>query len=217
MINIESLYFCMAAPIFIALLFMRGKSKIICAFLLAGMTICLLSASINSFIFVLTGMSADDAAIFIAPVTEESMKLLSLLFFFLLLDPDRGDLLSASVMTGVGFACFENCIYLLPSGAEDTSFILLRGLAAGVMHIICAVTMGLGIAMVRKFRKMAAVGILGVFSLIVTYHATYNLLISAGGQARIIGCMLPVFTASVMYLSIHIHEKKEQKKLPGRS
>ena len=47
---IENIYICMAAPLLIAGLCMRGRGRRMMLFLIAGTTVCLLSSYINTFI-----------------------------------------------------------------------------------------------------------------------------------------------------------------------
>ncbi len=105
--------------------------------IVTGMIVCLLSAYVSGFFNYLTGIGAKDMAVFYAPVVEEIMKLLPLLFYIFVFEPDPGRLFAASVGIGLGFATFENCCYILSSGASEVTYILIRGMAVGVMHLIC--------------------------------------------------------------------------------
>ena len=81
MTYIENVFVCMAAPLVVALLSLKRGQRAAVVFCLAGMGACLLSAYLNTFFARLYQADAVNAATQIAPVVEEIMKLLPLLFF----------------------------------------------------------------------------------------------------------------------------------------
>ena len=78
---------CLALPLLLSLFFIRGRSRRYALFLVIGMTVCLLSAYVSSFFMGYYGADGTTAAIEITPVCEEGMKLLPLLFFYLIFEP----------------------------------------------------------------------------------------------------------------------------------
>ena len=80
MTYIENVLICMASPLLIAALCMGKRQTKFFLFCFAGMGACLLSAYINTFLTALYGADAFVATSEIAPVVEEVMKLLPLLF-----------------------------------------------------------------------------------------------------------------------------------------
>ena len=80
MTYIENVFVCMAAPLVVALLSLKRGQRAALVFCLAGMGACLLSAYLNTFFARLYQADAVNAATQIAPVVEEVMKLLPLLF-----------------------------------------------------------------------------------------------------------------------------------------
>lgn len=62
--------------------------------------------------------SAVTTAIEIAPVCEEILKLLPLLLYFLIFEPDSHKLTPAAIGIAVGFATFENVCYLTETVQE---------------------------------------------------------------------------------------------------
>jgi RsiW-degrading membrane proteinase PrsW (M82 family) len=197
---IENLFIGIAVPLAVSLFLLKGSQRRFCILLLSGMGVCLLSAYINSFLMAATGMEVDDAAIYITPISEEAMKLLPLIFYCLVFEPSRDKIITASVTVGVGFALFENCFYILSGNADDLTDILVRAFAVGVMHIVCTTADGYGLSLIIKYRRLAAIGTLGIFAFTVTYHAVYNLLVSAGGGARLVGYAMPLVTLIAFYL-----------------
>ena len=144
-------------------------------------------------------MGARDTAIFVSPVVEEIMNMLPLLFYLFLREPDDNDLILAAAGIGTGFAIYENCCYILSMGAESMSFIMIRGLAVGVMHIVSILALAMGLVLIRRFKALSAAGIMGALALSMTFHGLYNLLVSEPGITSTIGYILPMFTAVLMY------------------
>ena len=87
MTYIENVFVCMAAPLVVALLSLKRGHRAALVFCLAGMGACLLSAYLNTFFARLYQADAVNAATQIAPVVEEIMKLLPLLFFLAVFEP----------------------------------------------------------------------------------------------------------------------------------
>ena len=200
MIYAENILICIAIPLFIALLFTRGKTRQFLTSFLLGMGVCLLAAYISGFIGAASGTEARDTAIFISPMIEEAMKMLPLLFYLFLLEPSGPDLVHAACGIGTGFAIYENCCYILSMGAGSLTYIMIRGLAVGVMHIVSILALALGLIQVRRFRAFSVGGILGALALSMTFHGLYNLLVSAPGLTSYIGYGMPLVAAALLYL-----------------
>ena len=79
MIYAENILLCIAVPLLISLLFLRGKTRRFVLNFLAGMVLCLLAAYISGYLQQASGLDANDAAIFLSPIVEELMKLLPVL------------------------------------------------------------------------------------------------------------------------------------------
>ena len=78
MIYIENIFVCLAIPLALCILFIGGRTRTFMLFMIAGMSVCLLSAYVNSFFMGYYGASATVAVVEITPVCEEVMKLLPL-------------------------------------------------------------------------------------------------------------------------------------------
>ncbi len=89
MIYIENVFICIAAPLLIAMLCADKRSRPDFVFFIAGMGMCLLSAYLNTFFASFCGADMTQATVELAPVIEETMKLLPLLFFLLVYKPKR--------------------------------------------------------------------------------------------------------------------------------
>ncbi len=194
MTYIENIFVCIAAPLLVTALCMGKRYARIFFFCFAGMTACLLSAYINTFFAQLYNADLINATTQIAPVVEEIMKLLPLLFYLLIFEPKAGKINTAVLIVATGFASFENICYLTQNGAAELSFLLIRGFGTGAMHIVCGAVVGLGLVYVWPRGWLRFAGTAGLLCAAITFHAVYNLLIAYGGTVQYIAYALPVFT-----------------------
>ena len=198
MIYSENILVCMAVPLLLTLFFVRGSARQFVLNFLFGMAACLLGAYVSGFLDVATSMGVEDTAVFISPVTEEIMKFLPLLFYFLMFEPQDDRLFHAAVGIGAGFASFENVCSMVSSGTESLGFLLIRGLAVGVMHIVSVFSMMLGLVIARRFKATRLASVVGALSLSMLFHGMYNLLVSAPGVTSAIGYALPLAAAVIL-------------------
>jgi len=190
----ENIYIALAGPMLFSLMLMRGQARRMVFFLLCGMTASLLSAYLNSFGAAASDITADQASLLISPLGDEVLKLLPVLFYVLLLEPRRQDILSSALTVGLGFTLFENSCYIVLFGSEDLLYMLLRGFSTGAMHTVCSAVTGFGLTFLGRRHWPALVSTVGMLSLAATYHAVYNLLVLQTGAARSIGYALPFVT-----------------------
>jgi len=199
MIYSENILLCIAIPLLLAVFYTRGATRRFLLSLLIGMVICLLSSYISGFLTLLTDMQMDDSVLYISPIVEEIMKLLPLIFCALVFRPGELAFATFAIGTGIGFATFENCCYLLASGSVSLGFTLVRGLAVGVMHVVCMTALSLSLIMVRRYHAFTLSAVAGTLSLSVLFHALYNLLVSVPGVSSYIGFCLPMAAALLFY------------------
>lgn len=191
MAHIENIFICITVPLLISLFFIKGKQRSFTMFICIGMSIRMASAYVNSFFMTMYGADAVSTAIQIAPVCEEIMKLLPLLFFILIFEPRPGEIIPAAIAIAAGFATFENVCYLSENGAGDIALLLVRGVSAGALHILCGIAMGYGIAYVFKQHWLAAAGTLGILGANIVFHAIYNLLVTSDSAWQEVGYIFP--------------------------
>ena len=199
MIYIENIFVCLAIPLVLSMLFFGGRPRIFMLFMITGMSVCLLSAYVNSFFMGYYGVDSTVAVVEITPVCEEVMKLLPLLFYVLIFEPKVRDLPEAAVALAVGFATFENACYLTENGAENFMFLLIRGVSAGALHILCGILIGFGLSYVFRRRWLAFTGTMGLLGACIAFHAIYNLLISAEGAWQIAGYLSPSVLIALLF------------------
>ena len=199
MIYIENIFVCLAIPLALCILFVGGRTRTFLLFMITGMSVCLLSAYVNSFFMGFYGVSATVTVVEITPVCEEVMKLLPLLFYVLIFEPKVRNLPEAAVALAVGFATFENACYLTENGAENLMFLLIRGLSAGALHILCGILIGFGLSYVFRRRWLAFTGTMGLLGACIVFHAIYNLLISGEGPWRVAGYLFPSVLIALLF------------------
>ena len=201
MTYIENIFLCLALPMLLSLLFTSGSPRRFTLFVVLGMATCLLSAYVSSFFMGRHQCSAVTTAIEIAPVCEEILKLLPLLLYFLIFEPDSHKLTPAAIGIAVGFATFENVCYLIQNGADRFSFIFFRGFGTGAMHVLCGLIVGGGLAYTWRRTWLKIAGTCGLLGAAITLHATYNLLIAHGGAAQYVAYALPALLVAAGELS----------------
>lgn len=199
MIYAENILLCIAVPLIISLLFVRGEVRRFVAAFLLGMGMCLIAAYISGFLNLVSGMGENETSIFLSPVVEELMKLMPLLFFMVIFRLEGRSLIMLAVAIGAGFATFENCCYILSAGAESLNYVLIRGLAVGVMHIVSILALSIWFIAAKRLRVFNFPAIVGGLSPAVIFHALYNLLVSEPGASRVIGYLLPLLAAIALY------------------
>ena len=197
MTYIENVFACIAAPLLIAALCAGRANARYFVFALAGMLACLLSAYVNTFFAALLDASALGATAEIAPVVEEVMKLLPLLFYLLVFEPEGDRIRSAILVTAVGFATFENVCFLIENGADDLGFLLIRGFGTGAMHIVCGVIVGYGMVYVWPRGALRAAGTCALLGTAVVFHGIYNLLAACGGRVQYAAYALPIVLLAI--------------------
>lgn len=203
MIYSENILVCIVIPLLISALFTRKGTRRFLVALAIGMISCLLSAYITGFVEFMSEFTPEEMSAFYAPIFEELLKLMPLLFYLFVFDPKTSSLFSAGLGIGLGFATFENCCYILSYGAEDLSYVMIRGMSVGVMHLVCALTLVFGLTSARRFRVLSLPAVIGAISLSMVFHGLYNMLVSKPGLSSVIGYAMPVITAVAIYFPFH--------------
>lgn len=192
MTYIENIFVCIAAPLLVAAFCMGRKYLRFFIFALAGMGACLAAAYVNTFFAAIYSATPFNATAEIAPVVEEVMKLLPMLFYLLVFDPEPQKIRPAVLTVAAGFSTFENICYLIQHEAEHLSFLLIRGFGTGAMHIVCGAIVGYGLMYVWRHGWLKVAGICGLLGTAVIFHGIYNLLIAYGGWVQYVAYALPV-------------------------
>ncbi len=201
MINAENVLICIAVPFAISFIFTKGSARQLASAFLAGMVGCIFSAYVAGFIQITSGYSAENTSIFLSPIIEEIMKLSLILFCIYLYGPSGKRIELLAVGIGTGFATFENCCILLSSGSQQLTYMLVRGSAVGVMHIVTLVALAKGLQLLKMYKAFFFIGIVGMLSIPVTIHGLYNLLVSQPGMSSYIGYAMPMLCVILLYMT----------------
>lgn len=191
MIYIENIFLCLAIPLLMALFFVKGPTRRFTLFLVMGMGMSLLSAYVSSFFMSYYGVDTMATAVEITPVCEEIMKLLPLLFYILIFEPEERRIQASAIAIAAGFATFENACYLVQNGAASFQYMMVRGFSAGALHILCGIICGYGLAFAFRYRWLCVTGTFGILGFCVSFHAIYNLLITGKGCFATAGYLFP--------------------------
>jgi RsiW-degrading membrane proteinase PrsW (M82 family) len=205
---IENVFVCLAAPLLVAAICMNDKGRRATVFLLAGMTACLLSSYISTFVASTKGMSYMSASVEVSPLVEEVMKFLPFLFYLLVFEPKRDELTDEVIMISIGFATFENACYLATNGADRVLFLTIRGFGTGAMHVVCGFLIAAGLLFLWDRIWLQIAGTIGLLAISMTYHGIYNVLVSQTGPVAHIGYLIPLLTAalSLGFLRKHLRQ-----------
>ncbi|MDD6043260.1 MAG: PrsW family glutamic-type intramembrane protease [Eubacteriaceae bacterium] len=179
MTYIENIFICLSVPILLSLPLIGAKERKYAFFLCLGMLLCLIASYFNSYFIAYYGVDATTGAIEITPLCEEIIKFLPLIIYILTFEPKSREIMICSVAVATGFATFENVCYMTVNGAENLMFLAIRGLSAGALHILCGIAIGKGLSFAFNKKWLTYSGIVGTLGMCITFHAIYNLLITA--------------------------------------
>ena len=199
MIYAENILICIAIPLIVSLFFIHGNVRRYMGAFLTGMIMCLLSAYISSFLGGAFDVADNEMAVFLSPMVEELMKLLPLMLA-MLLGVEDAVLTTLAVAIGAGFATYENCCYILTSGAENLGYVLIRGLAVGVMHIVSILALAIWFNLAKRLKVFTLSSVMIGVSIAMIFHSLYNLLVSRPGISTTIGFIMPLATAAGLFL-----------------
>ena len=197
--SIENVYVCLAAPLLLAILCLRGEGRRGMIFLLSGMTACLLSAYVSTFLSGLAGADLPAASHEIAPAVEEIMKSLPILFYLIVFEPEKKSAVNGALRVAVGFATFENVCFLTSYGTADLPRLVIRGFGTGAMHVVCGMVVAAGLFFLWGRTWLQAVGALALLCFVITFHAIFNVFVNQSGAVFWAGSAVPL-TMVLAYL-----------------
>ncbi len=190
----ENTYVCLAAPLLLAVLCLRREGRRSLLFTLSGMTACLCSAYISTYLAALKGIDAAAASYEIVPVVEEIMKSLPVLFFLLVYEPEKRTAIAGALMVAVGFATFENVCFLTAYGSSDLLRLVIRGFGTGAMHVVCGMIVAIGLFYLWDQVWLRVVGSFALLCFVITFHAIFNIFVAQTGAVFWIGSVIPLVT-----------------------
>ena len=212
MTYIENVFFCLAAPLIIAICCVPRHPRRSLLFILSGMVACLFSSYISSFFARSLGASALEASLEISPLVEETLKLVPIAFYLMVFEPEKNEAAGEALMIAVGFATLENVCYLLTTNAENTLRLLIRGFSTGAMHVACGAMVAVVMRGLWNSLVFRIIATLGVLCLAITCHGIYNILVNQNGVPAVIGYLLPlIIGAGTIIARRNIYDSREAK------
>src|SRR3954468_3169995 len=168
----------------------------------------------------------ETGAVYLAPVTEETLKGLGILLIYLLRRREFDGVIDGIVyagLIGAGFAFSENILYLGQAyneyGNEGlTSTFLVRGLMGPFAHpLFTALTgIGIGIAVTARRPLVRVLAVLGGWVCAMLLHGLWNLSALAGMDGffqAYVSCQVPRFLAFIGFL---VWLRRREGRLIGR-
>lgn len=192
------------------MLLVEKKARLPIVFVMVGIFISVFASEVNGVLLGKLNLTRYDATITLAPITEELLKALPILFYAIVISDKQETLFTASMATGIGFAILENAYYLIVN-YETFSFVsaLIRGFGTGLMHGMCTLVVGFGISFIRKKSKLFAVGTFALLSTAITYHSIFNMLIQS--KYTMFGAFLPLVTYLPFFIWRQVKIKEKDK------
>ena len=203
------IFLCIALPLLLMLPILERRSRRLVFFLLLGMACALTAYEVNTILYTLCGLDTVRFTQTVPPMTEETLKALPVLLFALFFSDDRKSILPVAMSVGIGFSVLENTVILVQNLAAVTlGWAALRGLSASLMHGLCTMIVGAGLPYIKKQKKLFWTGIFGLWSIAVTMHAMFNLLIQS--KYSWLGACLPM----TLYVLLYLVRRRGRLKLP---
>lgn len=190
-------YLAASLPLFFLLVFLEGEQRRILAFLVWGLSAGAIAYFVNYHLFLLFASTAVVPEVTIAPVVEEFLKSLPL-FVLLLVFGKRysKELLVLAMASGFGFAILENYVFITHyelAGIGSIIYVMMRGITTSVMHGCMTAIIGYGIFLTYGFSRRSLPAVLfGLFTVAITVHALFNLLIGHTGFGKLLAIDLPL-------------------------
>ena len=201
------IYLCIVLPMIPILFALRDKfSRRFLLFSIIGLSICLVSAQINTLLIEKIGMDTLNYSITISPINEEILKAIPLIIFTLAFAKKGDQMIPLAFAVGIGVGILENIIIYCNNMATLTvSWAIIRGIGASLMHSACTAMIAMGFSYVFNNNKSHLEGIIGLFALAILYHATFNAFVQS--DYRIVALIMPV----LLFIPINIIEYKKKK------
>ena len=201
------IYLCIILPMIPILFALRDKySRQFLLFSIIGLSICLVSAQVNTLLMNYFSMDALNYSITISPINEEILKAIPLIIFALVFAKKGDQIIPLAFAIGIGFGILENIIIYCNNMATLTvSWAIIRGVGASLMHSACTAMIAMGLSYVFNNNKSHLEGIIGLFALAILYHATFNAFVQS--EYSFIALILPL----LLFIPINYIEYKKRK------
>lgn len=209
---IYSIFLFIVIPMVLMIGYTEKHQKATIGFMALGIAICLVASELNT--LVINAIHADYFyyTVTFSPMIEELLKAIPLIYavFFFVEKPVKEKVVTWGFATGVGFAVFENIImFFQGSGDEGILWAISRGLGASLVHGLCTGFFGMGLCIIKDFRKPYFFGIFSLLSLTAIYHGMYNSMVQSETLMDF-GICFPIITYVLLYFSYRRYRRKKQ-------
>lgn len=171
---------CMVVPLLLLMTLLNKQSRLLLGFVLCGMVLAVCAYEINTFVCYFFALSGPELSIKAAPIIEEILKAIPVLFFAILISDEKKLVLQLAMAVGIGFAILENAFLLITyADIVNIGWAIIRGVSTSLSHGICTLIVGCGIIFVRKQKKLFYTGTFALLASAMTLHAMFNLLIQS--------------------------------------
>lgn len=195
------LFICTVAPMFLLLLLLHKRSKLIVGYMLIGIFVSLFVSELNTILLNTFGGDSLYVTTVITPISEEIVKAAPVLFYAVVFSDDRDKLMTIAFAAGIGFAMFENMVILIQNIENVTvGWAIIRGFSTALMHGVCTAAVGYGMSFIKKRRKLFYCGTFALLTLASIYHGIFNMLVQS--DYKYFGFVLPAIT----YLPVVYHQ-----------
>lgn len=187
------LFICIVIPLFMMILLLRKRSRLLVIYMLIGIYVSLFVSELNTILLNLMGGDMLYVTTTITPITEELVKAAPILFYAYVFSDNRDIVMPIAFATGIGFGMFENIVVLVQNIDTVTiGWAIIRGISTALMHGVCTVAVGFGICFVKKRRKLFLCGTFALLSTACIYHGIFNMLVQS--DYKYLGFVLPILT-----------------------
>jgi RsiW-degrading membrane proteinase PrsW (M82 family) len=210
---ITAIFLGAIVPIIFLIVILKDENRLMMAFFAWGLIAFMLSLTLNDAILESQVMDEATLSMTWAPVVEELIKALPLVYFFLGKKQMRFPIVYFAFAAGIGFSILENCTYLLNNFGNTDSplyYIVLRSITTSLLHGILTAVIGYGIILLRTLNVLKFPLLFGLFSVAVILHALFNMY--TGSELKIVGLLMPIllYLIGIMLLSQNIKGKGEE-------
>jgi len=169
-------------PLIFLMGLLRNEHRVLVGFFAWGLIAFMCALRLNSVILTDRQIGLSDLSIHIAPVIEEVLKMLPLLYFLIKRRTSKRYLIVYYAMaSGIGFSILENYLYLTRMSLNSDGIMLMaaRGVSTAVMHGIATAIIGMGLSFIQEFSVFVLPITFGLLSTAITGHSLYNLTIDS--------------------------------------
>lgn len=210
---ITAIFLGIIVPIMFLIVILKGENRLVMIFFGWGLIAFMLSFTVNNAILAAQGMDIRALSMTWAPVVEELLKALPLVYFFLSSKERHFPVVYFAFAAGIGFSILENCTYLLDnfgSAASPVYYIVLRSITTSLLHGILTAVIGYGIMLLRRLNVLKFPLLFGLFSVAVILHALFN--IYTGSDLKIVGLLMPILLYLIGLVLLSQNKEKSEEK-----